>query len=104
MFVPAPYPNLDGRQACAGLPAAEAAMFLPGAGADVGLAKAKCVTCVFLSPCRRYALERDVHGVWGGLDDADRRAYRRGHNMPAPRATADELDELILASRSVSAG
>lgn len=37
-------------------------------------AKAVCRHCPVLEQCRRYALSvRELHGVWGGLSEAERR-------------------------------
>jgi WhiB family redox-sensing transcriptional regulator len=42
---------------------------------DVSVAKAVCQRCAVLTPCREYALRsRQPFGVWGGLDEAERRA------------------------------
>lgn len=43
-------------------------------------AKAYCDRCVVRTECRDYALARGgaVTGVWGGLNDDDRAAFRRG--------------------------
>jgi WhiB family redox-sensing transcriptional regulator len=38
-------------------------------------AKAICATCPVRSECREYALEiREPHGIWGGLNEVERRA------------------------------
>lgn len=42
---------------------------------DVSAAKAICAGCAVLEQCRRYALAtRQPFGVWGGLDEEQRRA------------------------------
>ncbi len=37
-------------------------------------AKAICATCPVLSPCLEYAIRiREPHGIWGGLNEAERK-------------------------------
>lgn len=62
---------------------AEPEQFFPvGAGAAAGweaaAAKAICGGCGVLTECRDYALQtRQPFGVWGGLDEEERRALLR---------------------------
>lgn len=93
-----PYPPFDGTQACAGLPEPAAAAYLPG-GLEVAAAKERCRGCPFWKGCRGYGLTHDVQGVWGGLDDVERRAHRRRAGTAEPAAVADQLDELVRAWR-----
>jgi WhiB family redox-sensing transcriptional regulator len=45
------------------------------AGRQVARAKAVCSACRVRQPCLEYALStRQVHGVWGGLTEEERRA------------------------------
>lgn len=38
-------------------------------------AKAICASCTVRKPCLDYALRiREPHGIWGGLNEAERRA------------------------------
>ena len=38
-------------------------------------AKAICQTCAVLKPCLEYALRiREPHGIWGGLNEVERKA------------------------------
>jgi WhiB family transcriptional regulator, redox-sensing transcriptional regulator len=47
-----------------------------GALDDVAMAKAICGTCSVLTQCRDYALAtRQPFGVWGGLDEDERRLH-----------------------------
>ena len=63
--------------------AAEPEQFFPigsGGAADweTASAKAVCRTCSVLDACRDYALRtRQTFGVWGGLDEEERRAILR---------------------------
>lgn len=42
------------------------------------VAKAICRHCPVLDECREYALQvRDGHGIWGGLNEMERRALLR---------------------------
>lgn len=59
---------------------AEPELFFPvgtgdGALDDITTAKAVCARCSVLDNCRSYALRtRQPFGVWGGLDEDERRA------------------------------
>lgn len=42
-------------------------------------AKAICAGCPVMEPCRDYALMiREPHGIWGGLNEAERRLRLEG--------------------------
>jgi WhiB family transcriptional regulator, redox-sensing transcriptional regulator len=42
------------------------------------VAKRICATCAVREPCLEYALAtREAHGVWGGLNETERRAILR---------------------------
>lgn len=47
------------------------------AQADTEFAKEICGRCPSLLPCRQWAIDRGEEGVWGGLDDDERRAIKR---------------------------
>jgi WhiB family redox-sensing transcriptional regulator len=74
------------RAACLG---AEPELFFPigtgGAAIDeVTAAKAVCATCAVVQDCRDYALRtRQPFGVWGGLDEEQRRALWQDDREPA---------------------
>ena len=41
-------------------------------------AKKICASCAVIDPCLQHALRnRENHGIWGGLNEAERRALRR---------------------------
>jgi WhiB family transcriptional regulator, redox-sensing transcriptional regulator len=45
------------------------------------VAKALCVRCPVREPCLEFALaSRDPHGVWGGLNEMERRAVLRARD------------------------
>jgi WhiB family redox-sensing transcriptional regulator len=48
-------------------------------------AKAACAGCVVIGECREYAIDRLEFGVWGGLNEAERAAVRRGEILAPPR-------------------
>lgn len=67
-------------------------LFFP-VGTDLGAvgqaqdAKAVCVRCPVMDACGSWALETGQDsGVWGGLDEAERRSLRR-RNARAVRAS-----------------
>ena len=68
---------------------AEPELFFPigttgGALDDVTAAKAVCARCGVLTECRDYALSsRQPFGVWGGLDEEQRKAIWAGQPVGA---------------------
>jgi len=45
-------------------------------------AKVICNTCPVREPCLEYALRsRDPHGIWGGLNELERRRLLRSHEL-----------------------
>lgn len=72
--------------ACADLPVE---MFYPSRGEDHRPAKAVCARCPVRAECLRFALvNRENHGVWGGLSERERRRIRRSARAagrPIPR-------------------
>lgn len=48
------------------------------------VAKAMCVQCPVRETCLEYALEvRETHGIWGGLNEMERRALLRERSRRA---------------------
>lgn len=46
--------------------------------ADIRTAKAICQQCPVIEQCLTYALDQDDHfGIWGGLDDRERRRLQQ---------------------------
>lgn len=63
-------------------------LFFPPPGSDGHAAKAICATCPVAAECLDYALSADErHGVWGGLNEAERDKLRRsqGRKRLGPR-------------------
>ena len=48
----------------------------PAARAQIDEAKSVCGFCPVIDSCRRYALRYGMAGIWGGLDDLERRQAR----------------------------
>lgn len=46
-----------------------------------------CAACPVITPCRDYALEWEMHGIWGGMTERERKDYRRTHNIAYKRPT-----------------
>jgi WhiB family transcriptional regulator, redox-sensing transcriptional regulator len=54
------------------------AWFFPTTTADEDRAIATCRTCPVVTACLQFAVEHDqMHGVWGGTTEAQRRAHVR---------------------------
>jgi WhiB family redox-sensing transcriptional regulator len=48
------------------------------------VAKRICATCPVIGPCLDYALAtREAHGVWGGLNETERRAILKRRQREA---------------------
>lgn len=63
------------RGACAGL---DPELFHPGRGESTGPAKTVCRSCGVRVDCLEWALaNREVHGIWGGTSERERRRVRR---------------------------
>ena len=57
---------------------AEPDLFFPGSKADEARAKALCAICPVRNECYDYSLEaRETFGVWGGLNEKQRRMKLR---------------------------
>lgn len=64
-------------------------LFFPEPDDDAGPAKAVCSTCPVQQECLEYALAtRQDDGVWGGLDETERRRLRRRRQAAARAARA----------------
>ena len=69
------------RAACRGR---DADCFFPEKGGSTRAAKRICQTCVVQVECLEYALAiREPHGVWGGLNETERRALVRERDRRA---------------------
>ena len=66
----------------------DTAIFFPESEDDVATAKAVCASCPVREACLDFALiTRQDDGVWGGLDENERRRVRR-RRQEAARKTA----------------
>lgn len=78
---PAPYPPLDGSQACA---QSDPELFFPITGQPTAPAKHLCSLCPLRRECLAFALTHRVIGVWGGTSEDDRDRLRRQHHIGKP--------------------
>jgi len=64
-------------------------LFFPNTDAEAGAAKAVCAECPVRQECLEYAVAtRQDDGVWGGLDETQRRRLRRRRQAAARAARA----------------
>lgn len=56
----------------------DAEIFFPDKGGSTKDAKLVCSNCDVRNDCLSFALDRDDHGVWGGLSQFERRRLKRG--------------------------
>lgn len=65
----------------------DTAIFFPETEEAVAVAKAICATCPVREACLEFAIvTRQDDGVWGGLDENERRRVRRRRQEAARRA------------------
>lgn len=64
----------DPTRSCRGV---DPEVFFPVREKDVGPAKAICAACPVQGPCRQWGIDYEMHGVWGGLSERQRRKARR---------------------------
>lgn len=73
LLIEADWPD---KAACKG---ADADLFFPERGASTRKAKAICAACEVKGECLDYAIEMgEKFGIWGGLNERDRRKVRKG--------------------------
>ena len=62
----------------------ETTVFFPATDEEAAAAKAVCATCPVRLECLEYAIAtRQDDGVWGGLDETERRRLRRRRQAAA---------------------
>ena len=67
----------------------DTAVFFPETDEAVAAAKAVCASCPVREACLDFALiTRQDDGVWGGLDETERRRVRRRRQEAARRKAA----------------
>jgi WhiB family redox-sensing transcriptional regulator len=66
--------NWRNESACRGMPPR---IFVPDTWQDDALAKRICSNCPVAAQCLEEAMIEGHQGVWGGLNEDDRRALRR---------------------------
>ncbi len=56
------------------------------------VARETCALCSVRSRCYEYALEnKELHGVWGGLTESERRRMRYGRDVHPDLGTSSKL-------------
>ena len=73
----------NGHGLCVGMDPEE---FFPSNGAPATEARRICSACAVRSECLEYATAADEFGIWGGLDQQERRNLRRRHRWQASTA------------------
>jgi WhiB family redox-sensing transcriptional regulator len=64
-------------------------LFFPTRGGDLDPARAICAQCPVADACAEYAIPlSQLHGVWGGLSENERRRIRRRRALEAAAAQA----------------
>lgn len=58
-------------------------LFFPAKGEPTDQAKAVCAGCQVRDDCLKYAMDNNFKdGIWGGMSERQRRAYRRSYQRP----------------------
>ena len=78
-------PDWTEQAACNGLAGAELDPWHDERSPYAPVARQMCQGCPVRLPCALYALHEAIpHGIWGGLDPADRRRIARKHGYEQP--------------------
>jgi WhiB family redox-sensing transcriptional regulator len=78
-------------------------VFFPGRGESAGPARRVCAGCPVRHECLEFALRHgEVHGIWGGLTERDRRALRT-RRLSAVRQERDAAMAAAAAAGSTKA-
>lgn len=48
---------------------------------DGKFAKSICARCTHKVECAEWGIQKERHGIWGGLADSERRVIRRARNI-----------------------
>lgn len=64
--------------------------------------KAICGRCPEMHPCREWGIHHEEFGVWGGLTEQERRAYRINENITLVRPEAVTIDVVRNNQKRVS--
>ena len=63
-----------------------------------------CAGCPVRAACLQWAFSAGIeHGVWGGLTEEERRAWKRKHLRGRVRADSDLLRDLLVAHEATTA-
>jgi hypothetical protein len=75
------YPEFDGSQVCA---QTDPDLWFPTSEKQTGrIAKNLCRSCIWLTPCLKYALRHEVVGVWGATTERERAQMRKQLDITA---------------------
>ena len=48
---------------------------------EIAMAKKICLACPHQTECANWGINKEVHGIWGGLTESDRRRLRKQNNI-----------------------
>jgi Transcription factor WhiB len=82
-----PIREWHGRGLCIG---EDPAVFFPSNGALGSEARDICASCAVRQQCLSYATAADESGIWGGLDQDERRNLKRRQRRQASAGRAEE--------------
>ena len=48
---------------------------------EIAMAKRICLSCPHQTECAQWGIKKEIHGIWGGLTESDRRRVRKEKNI-----------------------
>ena len=48
---------------------------------EIDMAKKICLSCPHQQECAEWGIRKEIHGIWGGLTETDRRAVRKARKI-----------------------
>jgi WhiB family redox-sensing transcriptional regulator len=61
--------------------------------------KAICNSCRHIMECRDWGIKHEEFGVWGGMTEQERRAYRINHDITLERPEALTIETVRVGQR-----
>ena len=53
----------------------------PFGNIEIAMAKRICLSCPHQTECSEWGINKELHGIWGGLTESDRRRVRKQRNI-----------------------
>lgn len=53
----------------------------PFGNIEINMAKKICLSCTHKNECAEWGINKEIHGIWGGLTEIQRRIIRRQRSI-----------------------